>query len=147
MGAWGHGNLENDGAQDLIAEISDELFARIVILLQNPSASKWDECEHDELFVRVEMILAMAKHGMINSSPRSIELEPLFAPFVERWSQYFIASKQKVPEERKAVIVDTFARLLEVASGAEEGSFEHRLGLISQKMGKNEEQQLRETED
>ena len=69
MGAWGYGSLESDGAQDTLAGICDELFSRIIQLLQHPRAHEHDDIEFDELFVRIEMIFALHDHGMINTSP------------------------------------------------------------------------------
>ena len=137
MGAWGIGNLENDGAQDILAEISQELFERVLKLLQSPLAAEYDEYDHDDLFVRIEMILALAQREMINDSPPPEDIEPLIALFLDRWAQYHISAGYELPEDRQKIMINSFKSLLVVCAGAESGSFEHRLDLISQKMGQN----------
>jgi hypothetical protein len=136
MGAWGYGNLENDGAQDFLAEISDELFERVITLLQTPEAYQYDESDHDELFVRVEMILAMAARGMINSSPAAEDIAPLIGPYITNYASYYQSAGDEFPQARRKVLEDTFVNLLNVAEKAQGGSFEHRLNLISNVMGK-----------
>jgi hypothetical protein len=139
MGSWGPGNLENDTAQDLIAEISDELFHRVIELLQDPVTAEYDQYGHEELFVRIEMISALHRHGMINSSPPAGEIGALFPPFLERWSKYHISGGHGIPQARQQVILKSFAGLLEIAQGAESGSFAHRLNLIAEKMTERRE--------
>lgn len=134
MGTWGHSNLESDGAQDFLAEISDELFERVITLLQHPRAHEYDEEEIDELFVRIEMIFALHDRRMITSSPGPEALEPLLAPYLKRWEDYQTSAGDGVPAERRRVIERTFEQLLQITEGAEGGSFAHRLGLISEKM-------------
>lgn len=135
MGAWGHGNLECDGAQDILADLSDELFERVMTLLKTPAASEHDELEHDELFVRIEMILALAARGMINSSPAPSDIRPLIDPFLERCLHYCKSAGQELPQKRRTVMEESFSNLLVVAEHAQIGSFEHRLNLISDVMG------------
>ncbi len=135
MGAWGYGNLESDGAQDTLANICEELFARVMALLQHPRAHEYDDEEIDELFVRIEMIFALHARGMITSGPNPELLEPLFAPYLARYAEYNAKSgSHGPPEERIRVIEETFRQLLQIAKGATGGSFAHRVGLISEKM-------------
>lgn len=137
MGAWGHGNLECDGAQDILGDLSDELFERVTTLLKTPAAAEHDELEHDELFVRIEMIFALAARGMINSSPTPGEIRPLIDQFFDNCLRYYKSAKQELPQERKRIMEESFSNLLVVAEHAQNGSFEHRLNLISDVMGKN----------
>ncbi len=134
MGAWGSGNIENDTAQDMLAEICDDYFRRITDTLRSEHGHEYDEYEHDELFVLSELLLAMNERGMVNSSPEPEVLRPLFAPFMERWAAYFQRNGYLPPPERQKVMEDTIRKLVEMAEGAHQGSFAHRIGLIADKM-------------
>lgn len=136
MGTWGNGNLESDGAQDALAAICDDLFARVIELLQHPRAHEYDDEEIDELFVKIEMIFALSDREMVNSSPDTKELKPLFDPYLKRWADYHRKSGHEPPVERHRVIVDSFQRLLKIAKGGSGGSLLHRMGLISEIMSK-----------
>lgn len=139
MGAWGHGNLDNDGAQDELAEICDGLFARVIELLKHPRVHEFDDLEICELFVKIEMIFALSEHGMVNSSPEKSELKPLLTPFLQRWAEYYHKAGHNPPSKRLHVMNESFNRLLEIASKHSEGSLLHRMGLVSEVMSKPKE--------
>ncbi|MCW1916242.1 DUF4259 domain-containing protein [Luteolibacter sp. GHJ8] len=115
MGAWGDGNLESDGALDALADICDELFGRVMELLQHPRAHEYDDEEIDELFVRIEMIFALSEKGMVKSAPAPEELEVLFDPYLQRWAEYQRESGDEFPHGREKVIRASFQRLMEIA--------------------------------
>lgn len=115
MGTWGNGNLESDGAQDTLAGICDDLFSRVMELLQHPRAHEYDDEEIDELFVKIEMIFALNERGMVNSSPDPRELKPLFEPYLQRWAGYHHKAGHDLPIERHKVMIDSFNRLLKIA--------------------------------
>jgi len=138
MGAWGYGNIENDTAQDLLAEISDGYFHRIVEILSSKCGHEFDDYGHDELFVLSEVLIAMNERGMVNSSPEPDVLRALFGPFTERWAAYHQKNGHTEPSERRKVMEETFCKLLEMAEGAHQGSFAHRISLIADKMSKIE---------
>jgi hypothetical protein len=136
MGTWGIGNLESDGAQDTLAGICDDLFSRVIELLQHPRAHEYDDEEIGELFVRIEMIFALSERGMVNSSPVPEELQVLFEPYLQRWTDYHRRAGHDLPVDRLEIMKKSFARLEEIAGGASKGSFIHRIGLISEIMSK-----------
>jgi hypothetical protein len=136
MGAWGHGNLENDGAQDLLAGMCDDFFRRVLEILKSKNGHEYDELAHDELFLLCEMLFGMHDRGMVNSSPAASELEPLITPFIERWADYHRRAGNELPKQRQAVMEETFQKLLSISEQACQGSFAHRLGLIAEVMGK-----------
>ena len=111
MGAWGHGNLENDGAMDFVSEFSEELFNRVFELLKHPNGHEYDNGEIDELFVRIEMILALHKKGLISASRDRGELHTLFDPYLARWEAYY---QGNAPAKRRRVMERTFRRLSKV---------------------------------
>jgi len=136
MGTWGNGNLDSDGAQDTLAGICDELFARVTELLQHPSAHEYDDEEIDELFVKIEMIFALNDRGMVNSSPDPEVLRPLFEPYLQRWADYHRKAGHTPPVERDTAMRDSFNRLLKIAENSSGGSLLHRLDLIAEVMAK-----------
>ncbi|WP_309386865.1 hypothetical protein [Cerasicoccus frondis] len=139
MGMWGSGNLENDGAQNIIGDSSAKLFDEVIELLKNPSAAEYDEYEYDLLFVKIEMITALAEYGLINSSPEPSEIQPFFDPYLKKWEKYFQgASTDEFAQERKAVIESSFENLLKVAEASQTGSLFYRIGLISEKFNKKD---------
>jgi hypothetical protein len=136
MGTWGNNNLESDGAQDVLAGICDELFARVIGLLQHPRAHEYDDEEIDELFVKIEIIFALSDRGMVNSSPDLEDMQPLVEPYLQRWADYHRKAGHDLPVERHKVMKDSFQRLLKIAQEASGGSLLHRMGLISEIMSK-----------
>jgi hypothetical protein len=115
MGTWGDGNLESDGALDALATVCDELFARVMELLQHPRAHEYDDAEIDELFVRIEMIFALSERNMVNSAPAPEELEVLFEPYLQRWAEYERKAGNHLPNGREKVIRTSFERLKDIA--------------------------------
>lgn len=136
MGAWGTGNIENDTAQDMLADMCDDYFRRIVDTLRSEHGHEYDEQEHDELFVLIEVLLAMDGRGMVNSSPEPDELRALFGPFTDRWAAYHRRAGHEPSANRQKVMEDTFRKLTELAERACQGSFAHRIGLITDAMSK-----------
>jgi len=116
MGCEGDFNLDNDAAGDLLAEISDELFERVVELLQHPRGHEYDDEEIAELFVRIEMIFALHAQSMINSAPAPAELRSLISPYFKRWTDYHEAQGHSMPCKRSETMTQTFDRLVDIAS-------------------------------
>ena len=139
MGAWGKGNLENDGAQDALAKICDELYDRLVELLKHPRSHDYLEEEYDELFVRIEMVFALSDRGMISSAPNPIELESLAGSYMKRWLEDQNGAMDDFWSQRKKEVDESLSRLIKISGGGSGGSFIHRLGLISEKMSKPKE--------
>jgi len=134
MGTWGNSNLECDGVQDALAGICDDLFARVIELLQHPKSHQYDDEEIDELFAKIEMIFALGDRGMINSSPNPKKFQHLFEPWLQRWTDYNRDSDSEYLTERAKVIRDSFNRLLKIAEVSSGGSLLHRMTLISEIM-------------
>jgi hypothetical protein len=115
MGTWGNGNLESDGALDTLADICDELFARVIELLQHPRSHEYDDEEIDELFVKMEMIFALSDRQMVNSAPDPKKFQHLFEPWLQRWADYNSKNGNEPPVGRADVIRDSFNGLLRIA--------------------------------
>lgn len=139
MGTWGTGNLENDGAQDELANICDQLFNKLIALLQHPQAHQYEDEEIDQLFVLIEMIFALHDRNMITVSPPLERLDPLLRAYLERWDRYCREVGNGSWPERQAVIEATFDKLRLIVDGSAEDGLSHRLELIAGKMSKPEE--------
>ena len=139
MGSWGPGNLEGDGPQDTLADYCNELFQRVIDLLQHPRGHEYDDEEIDQLFVTIEIIFAMSERGLVNSSPPSAQLRALFPNYISRFCAY-MEEGGGLWEERKKVIEASLERLAQIADGVEHGSFLHRLDLIMKKMEERDDE-------
>lgn len=135
MGRWGIENLECDGAQDALANYCDDLFSKIVELLKHPRVHEYDDEPIDELFVNLEVVFALDDRGMISTSPSADEVEPLLSAFLQKWEEYSGPSS-----ERRQIIEGTSQRLLSIISGSAPDGLSHRLGLIADKMGQQEDE-------
>lgn len=122
MPAEGDYNLDNDAAGDLLSQISEDLFNRVIELLQNPNGHEYDGGLIGELFVRIEMIFALHAREMITQAPEQKELGLLIGPFVEKWQQYHRKAGHEVPSTRLQSMGETFASLLQVVREVHEDS-------------------------
>ena len=138
MGTWGTGNLENDGAQDELANVCERLFKEVIELIQHPRAHEYDDQEIDHLFVRIEMIFALHSRNMLSGTGILESIEPHFDPYVERWNRYQRDAGGGEWPERRAVIEETFDKLRAIAAEAGGSGLSHRLGLIAEKLSKPE---------
>ncbi len=133
MGAWGSGNLENDAAQDLLADFCDKHFDLIVTTLQNGHGHEFDDLDHYEVMLSVEILLILGERGMVNSSPDPDTLRSLIPPLIQRWEDYHRKAGHEPPPARRQVIAESFERLVALAKTACRGSLDHRLDLIREK--------------
>lgn len=115
MGAEGDNNLDNDGAADLLDQISTELTQRILNLLVHPRAHEYDDEEIAELFVRIEMLFALHDRRMLSKAPHPEELRPLLDPFLARWETYHRAAGHEPPTKRRESMIDTFRILMGIS--------------------------------
>jgi hypothetical protein len=115
MGAEGNSNLDNDGAADLLIDISRGLTQRILELLVHPRAHEYDDEEIAELFVRIEMLFALHDRSMLCIAPEPQELRNLIEPYFARWEAYHRKAGHEPPETRRASIIETFQQLLRIS--------------------------------
>ena len=115
MGTWGPGNLDSDGALDAVAEHSSGLIGRVWSRLRDTTSAEADEWDHDALFVDLEMLFALADHGVFNGwdLPRATDLDPVTRRWLAHWEDYFdgLAPREGFKAERRGVIEASFARL------------------------------------
>jgi hypothetical protein len=114
MGCEGDKNLDNDAAADFLADLSDELFQRVKVLMEHPHGHEYDDELIAELFVRIEMIFALHDRGMIRKAPEQGEIGRLIDPYITRWEAYHRSAGHEIPQERRGTIVKAFGQLLTV---------------------------------
>ena len=112
MGAEGDNNLDNDGAADLLFEISRGLTNRILELLVHPRAHEYDDAEIAELFVRIEMMFALHDRRMLSVAPEAQELRNLIESYIARWEAYHRKAGHEPPVARRTSMIATFEQLL-----------------------------------
>ncbi|MEA3211113.1 MAG: hypothetical protein QOE70_4170 [Chthoniobacter sp.] len=125
MGAEGDSNLDNDGAADLLADISSRLTHRILDLLVHPRAHEYDDEEIAELFVRIEMLFALHDRQMLPIAPDPQNLRELVDSFLTRWEAYHRAAGHEPPVKRRESMIVTFQELYRISIQVlqERGSF------------------------
>ena len=114
MGAWGHGNLDNDSARDFLADFSEVQFLRVIELLKHPRSHKFDCEEIDELFGLIEIIFVLHEKEMLGWAPERKEFRNLFRPYLKRWDTYHKEWGGGIDAERRKVIKETFMKLVAV---------------------------------
>lgn len=114
MGCEGNENLDNDAAADLLAGLSDELFKRVIVLMEDPHGHEYDDELIAELFVRIEMIFALHDRDMIRSVPEQGDIGRLIDPYIARWEAYHRSAGHEPPQERLDSISNAFVQLQSV---------------------------------
>ena len=115
MGCEGDHNLDNDAAGDLLHHITNELFNRVITLLQHPRGHEYDDEEIGELFVRIEMIFAMYDRDMVSHAPDPKELSNLIPSYFKRWTEYHEAEGHDMPCKRSETMMQTFDKLIQIS--------------------------------
>jgi len=111
MSCEGNENLDNDVAADYLADLSDELFERVKALMEDPHGHEYDDELIAELFIKIEMILALHDRGMIRKAPEQGEIGRLITPYIARWEAYHRAAGHEPPQERRDSISKAFVQL------------------------------------
>lgn len=89
MGYWGSGSFDNDGTRNVMAELVYDFVTRIDERLSSPTAAEWDEVESDELFVFLEVVIALSKQGLpIERLGDSDQLREKWRDFQAMWTTY-----------------------------------------------------------
>lgn len=123
MGTWGAGNLDSDGALDCVGEMSRELVESVWALLQSKTSPEADEWEYDELFVKLEWVIALEDAGVFNGwdLPPVAQLDPVLDIWFAAWADYFDGlAGPEFKAERGSVIKQTFEKLKAICALYEE---------------------------
>lgn len=124
MGTWGSGNLDSDGALDIVAQRSSEMTTRIWKAILSKDSTEADESDYDELFINIDTVVALDSVGLFRGwkMPTPDEFDTAIRTWLDLWDDYFdgMGSTVEFKAERKGVIEDTFAkfRVVLVNSGS-----------------------------
>ena len=124
MGCECDENLDNDAAADFLADLSDELFKRVRALMEDPHGHEYDDELIAELFVRIEMILALHDRSMIRTAREQGEIGRLIDPYIARWVAYHRAAGHEPPHGRRESMSQTFVQLQTVIREVHSHEFE-----------------------
>ena len=121
MGTWGEGVFDNDGASDYVADLVEQMEARIEQILADDDRSTLDEEGDSVLVPTVELIYLICSH--VNTPTPRLAV-------IKRWQEKYLSiyddqidNFEPQPEyklKRRVVIEDTFQRLILLAQSWEE---------------------------
>ena len=115
MGTFGPGNFQNDGALDYVAELAVQLVERINDSLQGRKANP-DELGETVLVPSVDILRLLCAHCSA-PVPEKTTIQAWKDKYLHIWNSRIDATHPApgYKEERRAVIVQTFDNLLQLA--------------------------------
>ena len=116
MGVWGAENFGNDAACDFVqSAVVEPLTAQLRRIVENPALADPEEHASFEVMAAVE-ILAVLGEAVSAHPPPSQLVEDCRDLCLRGWDEGIdkLSPKPGYKEERRAVIADTFERLLKV---------------------------------
>lgn len=118
MGAWGHGNFENDTSADHLAEITGRLVSEVEEAMANPEELEPDEYWACAVPCNIEILnLIAAKHWAGTILPTPATVEDWKKTYMTVWERC-IDDLDPEPEHKRqqhAVLLMTFDTLAEHA--------------------------------
>lgn len=122
MGAWAHGNFDNDTALDWLGDITGQLLDEIAEAMDSPELLEADELDADLVPCRIELLCAMAEKGMPPQWPDVQLLAQWKQIFLQAWDASIdeLEPSEDYKHARRATLVATFDRMLALAHLAEE---------------------------
>jgi hypothetical protein len=109
MGTWGAGNFQDDNALDwLWSEVQQPLLRKI-----ESAVAGHDESNGHTIMAAVEVLTVLCEQLQANP-PKPPEVAAWRDAYLAAWEGYIdaLGCKPKFKKERRAVIVNTFDRLL-----------------------------------
>ncbi len=121
MGIWDEGVFDNDGASDYVADLVEQMEARIEQILADDDRSMLDEEGDSVLVPTVELICIICTH--VNTPTPRLEVvrhwqEKYLGIYDDQIDNFEPQSEYKL--NRRIVIEDTFQRLALLAQSWEE---------------------------
>jgi hypothetical protein len=115
MGVWGAGNFASDAALDYVHEVVDTMVHQIAEAIASEHGMEPDEDSSTVMVCNVELMCLIGRRVGI-SMVKAAAVESWKEAYLKVWDGY-IDGLKPVPgfkEERRAVIVETFDRLIEL---------------------------------
>ncbi|HEY1391309.1 MAG TPA: DUF4259 domain-containing protein [Ktedonobacterales bacterium] len=114
MSTWGAGTFQNDAALDFINAEIDRHVGAIETIFGDAARFHLDEDAEGELMPRIEILLALCDrcHGVLD---KRMDVAAWKARYLARYDEQIddLEPTNDYKQQRRAVIADTFDRLIE----------------------------------
>jgi hypothetical protein len=124
MGRWGVGNFADDGAMDYVGDLVDRLATTVTEILADEERAALDEEGEAVVMPTVEILALLCE--MCGAYPfDGVDAPQSVADWRDRYLQIFddeidgLAPREDFKAQRRAVIVQTFERLLKCGRARE----------------------------
>jgi hypothetical protein len=120
MGVWGAGNFANDEALDYGHELVDQMIEQVEEAMASEHGLEPDEPDSARVMCNVELMWLIGKHAGL-SMPEAETVEGWRDKYLAVWDGYIdgLEPKPGFKEERRAVIVESFDRLIALCRSEE----------------------------
>ena len=124
MGVWGSDNFANDTALDFAHKLVDQMIAQVERTIVSPQEMRPDEPESSHLMCNIELMWLIGRHARL-SMMESAKVEDWKAKYLAVWDRSIDGllgpnPKPGVKAERRAVIVESFDRLIALCKSQEQ---------------------------
>jgi hypothetical protein len=120
MGTWAAGNFDNDSALDHAQKMADLLMDQVEDTLASEHGMELDERDSARMMASIELVWLIGRHVRL-SLPTAETVEYWKTEYLDVWDRH-IDGLRPVPgfkEERRAVIVESFDRLIALCRSQE----------------------------
>jgi len=120
MGVWGASNFANDEALDYVHGLVDKMIEQVERTVASPHGMEPDEPDSARMMCNIELMWLIGHHVGL-SMPEATTVEEWKAKYLVVWDGYIdgLSPKPGYKEERRAVIVDAFDRLVALCRSQE----------------------------
>jgi Domain of unknown function (DUF4259) len=121
MGVWAAGNFDNDEAMDYVHELVDQMVEQIVSTVASEHGMEPDEPDSFRLMCNVELLWLIGQR-VGASLPKSAAVADWKTKYLAVWDEYIddLDPKPGFKEERRAVITESFDRLISLCRSQEQ---------------------------
>jgi len=120
MGVWGAGNFANDEALDYAHDLADQMVEQIESAVASEHGMEPDEPESFRMMCNVELLWLLGQHVGL-SLLESDKVVNWKSKYLAVWEGYIdgLSPEPGYKEERRAVIVESFDRLIALCRSQE----------------------------
>ena len=120
MGVWGAGNFANDEALDYTHELVDQMIEQVEATVAREHRMEPDEPDSFRLMCNIELMWLIGKHTGL-SMPEAETVRSWKEKYLAVWDESIdeLDPKPGFKEERRAIIVKSFNRLINMCRSQE----------------------------
>ncbi|HTU22532.1 MAG TPA: DUF4259 domain-containing protein [Gemmataceae bacterium] len=121
MGVWGAGNFANDEALDYAHELVDRMIEQVESTVASEHGMEPDEPDSFRLMCNIELMCLIGQYAGL-SMPEAKKVKRWKKTYLAVWDGYIdgLDPKPGFKEERRAVIVQSFDRLIAFCKSQEQ---------------------------